>query len=970
MKQLRVTSYKLQVFNITFRLLLVTCYLLLVTSSYSQYLEFGQNKVQYKGFKWKTIETDVFSIIYYQGEEEIALFAKGVLEDSYERYKEALSHTPSEKIPVIIYKSHNDFEQTNVTLSLIEESVGGFTEMYKNRVVVPFTGSYEDFRHVLAHELVHTFQFDIMYGSGLSSILPKGLPVNVPLWFIEGMAEYSSLNWNSEADMIIRDAIYYDKLFPIQKLDLISGSYLMYKEGQSIVKFIADRYGEKKIGEIFRAIKLMNGFNGAIKSTIGIDTEELNRLWTRDLRERYWPVCAEKEEYPSYARRLTTHKGYAFNIGPAISPDGAYIAFFSDRDQYEGIYLASAIDGKIKKKLCSGGKTEGFESLHILYGGITWNPDGTKICFVSEKKGRDYLYIMDVNKKKVLKKLSFEIDAIFSPSWSPNGKEIVFRGLKDGQADIYKIKNSNLKSQISNLERLTDDRYDDITPSWSSDGEYIVFASDRPIENRNVGGTFLSRKDYGEYGLFKVDKDGVIVSPVMEEKSSYVAYPLWIGKKILFISNRTGINNLYLLDLETEEISQLTDVIGGVFTPSISKDGKYLAFSIYTDSGWDIFTIKFPDKKGFEVKEKRTFPTIYTEVSDSTILKGKKLGLRFTPDWVGGYLSYSTEYGMSGDIVIALSDILGNHRIYLETNSPEDLTDANLYGAYWYLPKRLDIGGAIFREKYSYYYIFPDIICSENIFGGGILLQYPLSRFRRIEAECQGYQHSYKYFYSQFYPDSSYYQESLSFFIPSISFVTDNTIWGSTGPINGQRLKFTFMKSLPLFEKLFDEQTLSYNVYKLDIRRYTRFAKRYTLARRYMAEGIWGEDEDYYYIPFGGPEDLRGYNYREFEKRHIGLFDIEFRFPLIDAINLAFPIRYTLRGIRGAMFIDVGYAENDLSLFRPFKDGELYDLKACFGAGLRIPLSYMVCKLDFAWHLRKDFALSDMYIQLSFSPEY
>ncbi|NLI16825.1 MAG: biopolymer transporter Tol, partial [candidate division Zixibacteria bacterium] len=167
--------------------------LLMITGlAWGQEEYFGQNKVQYKNLDWYYIQTRNFNIYFNHGQDSIANFAAKTLEDAYRIVSEQLDHKITQRIPVIIYSSPNDFQQTNVISDIMPEGVGGFTEVFKNRMVIPFTGSYEDFRHVLHHELTHAVMFNLLYGNDISSLLARQAIFSPPLWLAEGFAEYSS----------------------------------------------------------------------------------------------------------------------------------------------------------------------------------------------------------------------------------------------------------------------------------------------------------------------------------------------------------------------------------------------------------------------------------------------------------------------------------------------------------------------------------------------------------------------------------------------------------------------------------------------------------------------------------------------------------------------------------------------------------------------------------------------------------
>ena len=150
---------------------------------------FGQNKVQYRTFDFKIIQTEHFEVYYYPEERAAALDAARMAERGYARLSRILHHQFQGRKPIVLYASGSDFQQTNVT-DVGGESVGGVTEFFKHRMVLPFTGSYAELEHVLQHEMVHQFQFDVYSrgrpGGGVQTLIS----VNPPLWFMEGMADH------------------------------------------------------------------------------------------------------------------------------------------------------------------------------------------------------------------------------------------------------------------------------------------------------------------------------------------------------------------------------------------------------------------------------------------------------------------------------------------------------------------------------------------------------------------------------------------------------------------------------------------------------------------------------------------------------------------------------------------------------------------------------------------------------------
>jgi hypothetical protein len=587
MKINRVTSIMLTV--------LVAC---LLASGTADAQTFGRNKVQYRSFDWRIIHTAHFDVYFYEGSEDLADAVSRIVEDANTEFERVLGHELTTVIPVIIYASHNDFSSTNISASHIEETVGGFTELYKNRVVIPFTGSYDDLRHVLYHELTHVFLFDIVYGGLVDSVIRQAYTNPVPLWFVEGIAEYMSMGWDPEAEMILRDLAVSDLVVP---LEYLYGGYLVYKQGQAVVNFIAERYGEEKIREIVRAIAKTHNLEQALQETIGLSTSQLSEEFEDAVQERYWPEITEREDREDVVDLITDHRkdGSYFNFGPSISPDGKSVIFVSDRTGYAGVYVASTLDGAILGKYVSGESTDEFEALHILRTGFGWSPDGSEIAFVAKAGERDALHFIDTEERKVVRSFRFELDGAFTPAWSPDGERIVFVGTRHGASDLYMTDRNGAEPR-----KLTDDYYDERDPEWSPDGTRIVFSSDRS-----------SPEELGfkrDYDLYTLDPESLEVVRIVATPGRE-GHPTWSpdGSYVAYTSDVHGSPGIYIASVADSMSVLTTTLVGGAKAPSWARDADWAAFQVYGEGGWDIAVAKNPMERFSEViAENGWFPSV------------------------------------------------------------------------------------------------------------------------------------------------------------------------------------------------------------------------------------------------------------------------------------------------------------------------------------------------------------------------
>ena len=830
-------------------------------NSFAQY--FGKNKVQYKSFEWYYIQSSHFDVHFYKGGEQLAEFVAEVAEASLIQIQNDWKYKLKRRVPIILFNSHNDFQQNNVIEEYLEEGVGGVTESFKNRIIIPFEGSYRDFRHVIHHELVHAVHYDMLFAGIFPSSIYAASTFQMPLWVMEGIAEFQSAGWNTLTDMYNRDATINGYLENQGQI------YNPYWGGNFILHFIEDKYGREKVGELIRKLKQTNNLDRGLKSAIGIDYKELIEQWALHARRRYWPDIADRQKPEEFSNRLTDHKKLQnfYNISPVLSPAGDRLAFLSDKSGHFDVYIMSAIDGKIIKKVIRGQKNADFEEMHILSPGMSWSPDGKYIALSSKSGAEDALYIVNV-KNEYTKQFKFGLDGVFGAEWSPNGEEIAFIGNKNGFSDIYAYNISNKE-----LRQITDDVFSELHPSWSPDGKKIAFASDRKeyIKKDMFSDDFkMYEIDYGQWDIYTINENGTNIQRITYSETDE-DYPVWApdGKTIAFTSDNTGISNIFLKNIEGKDAARpITNVLTGCEQLSWSKDGSKLAFVSWSNMGYDIYMIKNPlnidsekihlkntvyfdelaknkEKKGetteelltFEGSEKPQTQDLSKYIFDRSLrdrnksiivkpekieknqggkdagngYKIKKYKLKFSPDIISGSAGYDTFFGVQGTTIIQVTDVLGNHQILIGTDLYFDLRNSNYFLQYRYLTRRTDYGIGIFQDaRYftSYYSFLGPPVGSTPFrlrnFGFQVFGSRPFSRFTRLDFGAI-YSNLDQTYFSEVEASPTKGIKSLQFLL---SYTNDTSLWGPNyfpiSPLDGMRYNFTIYTNPPLSDHSFN----------------------------------------------------------------------------------------------------------------------------------------------------------------------
>jgi Tol biopolymer transport system component len=963
---------------------------------------FGRNSVRYETFDFQVLRTEHFDVYYYPEERVAVEQAARMAERWYARLSRLLGHQIVERQPLVLYATHAHFRQTNTLGGEVGEGTGGATEALKRRIVMPFAGPLAETDHVLGHELVHAFQYDITGGRGQ---IPTAL--QLPLWFIEGMAEYLSVGpVDAHTSMWMRDAARRERLPTIRQLN--DPSFFPYRYGQALWSYIAGRFGDDAVAQILRAAGRVPDAEKAIAEVTGVSTDDLSRHWHAAVREHYQPVFLASQPASRFARALITDKnGGELNIGPSLSPDGRHLVFLSEKSLFAvEMFLADAHTGEIRKKIVETAVDPHFESLDFIRSAGGWAPDSRRFVFAAVHHGRPVLSVLDAQRADVVQEVPLkDLGEIFDPSFSPDGQSVVFSANVGGLLDLYTY---HLRSQ--RLRRLTEDAFAELQPAWSPDGRQIAFATDR----------FTSRLEdlsFGDYRLALLE----VATGAVRELPSFVEAknidPQWSadGASLYFVSDRDGISNVYRLELATGNQAQVTDVTTGVsgiteLSPSLTVGGARVAFSVYEDDEYRIYATESPEVMAGHPPEPSdrhaaALPPVERHRAEVTRLtQNTTLGLpgprrfqvdeyksKLSLDYVGqptlavGRDPLGTYVG--GGASFLFSDMLGNHQLAAVVQASGSVEDIGGVVAYENRRSRWNLGAVIEQiplvsgsfatglaqvDGQPVYIQRSDLFRETHRTATGYAA-YPFSRAQRLEVAASYVNITFgREVRTDLFDVNSGQRirderqdlpapDALNLGEARTALVHDSSVFGATSPILGRRYRLDVSQTLG---------SLNYTGVLADLRQYVMPLRPYTIAARILHYGRYGEGgEDPRLQPLylGYPNLIRGYDFDSFDAAECGslsgdcpVFDqllgsrvlvgnLELRFPLFGALgarNFYGPLPIELLA-----FADAGVAWNQGQSVR-FERGpgtaNERQLVTSVGAGFRFNVfGYAVIEVDF-----------------------
>ncbi|MCX6549771.1 MAG: hypothetical protein NTY02_01985 [Acidobacteria bacterium] len=901
---------------------------------------YGKNLVRYDRFDWHIYKTEHFEIYYYSDIEKHLERVAGYAESAYQQISADLKHDLAFKVPLIIFKTHSEFEQQNVIPGAAEEGVGAFAEPYRDRMLLPLDSPPDLLYRLIVHELTHIFEFDI---------IPQSLiRETTPLWVAEGLSDYMTGIWRPIDLMTVRDAAIADiipKMSEMQGYGNTNNPRLVYNLGHATFEFIESKWGKEGLRQFLFSMRksIVGGGEGAYQEAFQLSSEEFDQQFDRYLKARFKPF-RDKETPADYGRNLAPKPEKTSYIGaitaePSPSGDLLAVVTANHKDREVDIILVSAKDGKVIRNLTPGFDQDmGFDYIvtpgerWISVPWLSWSSAGDRIAYVVRREKGKMLVIQNVVSRKIEQRIDLKtVDEPESPSFSPDGQYIAFSAMQGAFADIFRVNLATLA-----IENLTKDDVANFGPSYSPDGKTIVYMA----------------RISGNEKLFKLDLATGKKTQLTFGTHDDAAARYFDADTIIFPSTATdpnkslepevarngGIYNLWTLSLKTGELKQWTDALGGNFAPVVLRDGKTtrIAFITYYKGEYELHTL---DRKDAVVAATAAdfgapgpaidfqAPLSHTLISDNIKKKGSwdKMFLDGRPPINVGVTSSGDFFGGTA---ISFADVLGDRRIdaYIASMSQyrtfgvsvlnlEHRFNYALQG-FWQDEFYYGTTGGVYYDPIYSPYIDRDLATSTRTNRGATAFGiWPLNRYRRIEMSS-----GFGYMREQYNDPTleqlaNEYQQAVygntlyrnGWYLPlSVAFVSETTVFREFGPLSGTTTQLRYEVAPGFGDKMLQWQTVDG-----ELRKYFKLGSSGLLALRGRGFRSWGRTPGFTY--FGGNSDLRGYDYLEFSGQNAVYGNAELRFPLVNA--MATPIG-VMGGIRGVFFFGVGGAWWDNSGYK------------------------------------------------------
>lgn len=511
-------------------------------------MDFGKNRIQYKPIEWSYYRYERFDVFFFAGGKDLSERVARTVRYSLPEYEEFFDYTMENRLQFLVCDRLSNLKQTNVGLGSKGMNLGGTTNLVDSKILLYYNQSTAEFIEQVRAGLAESIVNEFLYGADFRERLRSSTLMNIPDWYRKGLVAYLSRTWKNETEDHVRDGILSGRYFKFNRLE---GDDAIIA-GESIWHYIAATYGHKVIMDIVEMTRLTRSVENGFHYVLGIGLKGVTQEWINYYDKQYYPSKQVFKDLEGEKLSKKNRRKLLFH-NPEFSGDGRYRSYVSNESgkSFIRIYDLKAQKGVAKIKL--GRRLPTMNDLS--YPQTAWHPNNNLLLYTDEYKGRLRLNYYHVENKETERKFIDKVQKVIQMEMSPNGKEIAMIALQDGKCDLFVFNN------IANtFEAFTRDEWDESGATWTTDGESIVFSSNRPVDSLETSYAFPDAPVFAT-DLFQVYTSTRRVKRLTKTPrvNEHAAKTIAKGQ-LAYLSDANGLSNLYIARFDSSIIAVDTAV--------------------------------------------------------------------------------------------------------------------------------------------------------------------------------------------------------------------------------------------------------------------------------------------------------------------------------------------------------------------------------------------------------------------------
>ena len=543
---------------------------------------FGKNRIQFDEFEWQYYRFNAYETYFYTGGKDIAIYASKVAEHHIKEIEDFLNYYNHDKLKYIIYNKYQHYKQSNIGITDEYNNLGGVNKVIGTKVFIYFEGDHRKFNREIRSGTVEVLLGGFLYGGDWRSVLRNSDLYRMPSWYFDGLVSYLTEEWNTNINDAVKDGVISGRYKHIGRLEGKEATYA----GHSIWKYIADTYGRSVIPNILYVARVNKDVESGFMYVLGVNLRELIKEWEAAVNDKFKKDAVDVEMPSLQVTKRKTRKSRTY-YGIKADPTGRYFTYVQNYKGKAKLFIYDKQRNKKKKIFKTGIKLD--RPAQMLYPRMAWHPTGEILAYAYQKKGDVFLSFYDMESHKTDRRRIFLMEDILDISYARNGSQMTFSGVYNGQSDIY------LYNIPGNTQKnITEDKFDDLYPVFSSDSKEIIFSSNRPVEIMDHGleslDTSALKLDLFSYHINgEKDTYNRITSTANANEHHPVPYR---NGDVYYMSDRNGHENIYKTHFDSTISSIDTSIHFRYFYDETAMSNfkrNIIEFTSAGDNGEEVF---------------------------------------------------------------------------------------------------------------------------------------------------------------------------------------------------------------------------------------------------------------------------------------------------------------------------------------------------------------------------------------------